>query len=124
MFPSVVTDGVNAAINGVGAEISHGNCTGGTTHECLKFGLVKHGEPGRLDDGSEAAQESICLEGRLVLQTVSGHVGDVDETIGVCDGEGGAIGDEVVTMCFVGVGVAWLVGMGGGKGDSVCYGEV
>lgn len=111
MLEPVVADGVDAAVDGVGAEVGNVDAGGGlgAADEELQFLLVEHAEPGGRDDGGEAAEEGGGLGVRLGGEAVAGEVGDVDEAVCVCDGDEGAVGLEVAVVC-----------LGARRGGGVC----
>ena len=85
MFEAVIADGVNAAVLCVGSQVRDGDLGASSADEGLELGLVKHAQPGKGNDSTEATEESRCLESRLRLQAVSGDVGYVDEAVLVGD---------------------------------------
>ena len=99
----VGADGVEAAVLGVFAQIGKVDLGAVAADEGLEFALVKHGEPGRGDDGAQAFEKSVGLLPRLKLQAMTGEARDVDETICICDGDLGAVGSELV-----GDGFTWI----------------
>lgn len=90
MLVRSISQGVYARVAGVSAQIGDVNLGPISADERLKFGLVEHGQPRRLNDLAEAAQESIRLLELLGLKAVTSDVGDVDESIFVRDGDTGA----------------------------------
>lgn len=118
VFKVIVSDGVDAAVERVAAEVWDVDFGIVAADEGLKFCLVEHGEPGGGNDGPKAFEESAGLEVGLNLKAVAGDVGDVDEAIFVGDGDLGALRTELTGYGFL-LGVA--VGAGG---EGVCNGKV
>lgn len=85
---AVVADHIDAAVDGVSAKIGDIDAGGdGAADESLELELIEHAEPCWGDYGGEAAEEGGGLGVGLRGQAVASHVGDVDEAVGVCDGD-------------------------------------
>ena len=98
----------------------------------MELGRVEHAEPGGGDDGGEAFEEGGRLVEGLEGEAVAGHVGDVDEAVGVGDGGCGARGAEGagaldgflfsgVLLLFGGVVGGWEKGVCDFEGETQAF---